>query len=164
MKNMLIQYLNQISYFLLGGVFIAVAVSDLRSRRIPNMLLLTALAVKAAYFLVLFLADHGYILDFLVSLLIFLTVGFICCLAWKITGGTGAVIGGGDLKYLAVLSFCLSANQWIVAALISITLLLLAWFLCILRGRRGVRIPAGTYLSAGAVTVCVISFFETLIL
>ena len=156
-------YFDVVVYIVLTAVFAMIAVVDVKSRRIPNLLLLVAVVINVAHLTIHAIMDVHYMSVVLKTLLATLLVTAICALAWKYIAKGGIIIGGGDLKYLIILSFCLDANKFSAALLISIALLFFAWSIAFIRCQRDVRIPGGLFLSAGAITVSIYGCIHTII-
>lgn len=141
--------------FLLAAILLAISVSDIRSRKIPNMLVIAFLSVQLASIIAqsvnvqegvkqaLFAAVFYVIATALLFLVMHLLSGVI--------GKNG--IGGGDIKLITAFACVLGISRAMLACIIACALALL---FARLKGLgKSDAFPFGPFLSIGAI-VCLL--------
>ena len=137
-------------WLILAGVLLALSLTDLAKRIIPDRLLLLAALNRVVWFFVL---GQGKA-EMFTALIACAVPAALLVLVLLLEKGIGReAMGGGDIKLLFVLAFYLSWAQ-ILLTLLAGCLSGLVW--AVLTGRKkGAVLPFGPFLAAGAVvTIC----------
>ena len=145
---------NTIECMLLISVNIILSVVDITIKKIPNELILLTLIIGAGFMITdNQLGSIGINLTgFALGFIMFLIPAFI---------GKGA--GWGDVKYAAVVGFCLGVNGFLTVILIMTLLLLVytAYLLLTGKGNLKTKIALGPFMASGFVSVLIINIINS---
>ena len=134
-------------------VLLLISCIDLKSRKVPNQLLVLLLAVRIIFLIILFSSDTTVSSHFLSSLSAFLlTLAVTALLLPFLRNKTGA----GDFKLLLVCSFCFGFDLYL-QSLLATLVLLSAFFVIRLRKKQKQNIPFAPFICAG--TLITLVFF-----
>ena len=145
---------NTIECMLLISVSIILSVVDITIKKIPNELILLTLIIGASFMITdNRLGSIGIsLIGFALGFIMFLVPAFI---------GKGA--GWGDVKYAAVVGFCLGIYGFLTAIII-MTLLLLVYTVYLLltgKGNLKTKIALGPFMAFGFVSVLIINIINS---
>lgn len=148
---------RRIEYLIYISIVLNIAFVDYVVCKIPNELLITLLLVKVV-FVIIALANSGDLKETLMSPAFGLVVGFVLFL---IPSMFGVMIGAGDIKYCAVIGFCLGFKYYLQAmAIMAVALLIYLVYLMITKkGNLKTVAAMGPYLSLGVVLTVIYPFF-----
>lgn len=136
-------------WLVLAGLLLALSLTDVAKRLIPDRLLIAAAANRAVWFFILGQEPWPTVKGMLFSLIVPAALLAVVLIAEKVLGREA--MGGGDIKLLLVLALYLSWPELVLT-------LLAACLLGILGAaavRKGGAIPFGPFLAAAAVlSVC----------
>ena len=149
-------------YFLLMTLGMAVAITDVHHRRIPNLFLIIMLAVRICFGIPALLGAPGFPEFPIVQSLL----GLVLCFAiFFAPGFFGKSVGAGDVKLAAVMGFCLGLTNALIAIVI-MGILVIVWSMVqrrmpMLEYLKS-TIPMGPFLAAGMVLVPILNQLLTL--
>lgn len=131
------------------AVLLALTLTDMAKRIIPNRLLLALIVNRVVWFFVLGEAPGTVLPDVLKALLVPVTLLILVLLSEKLM--RRELMGGGDIKLLLVLALYMSWIQLLLALLAGCLAGLI--FAAAARKRPGMAMPFGPFLAAGALAV-----------
>lgn len=156
------EYISKVvEYSIYMAIVFNIAAVDFTIRKIPNELLL-ALMLTKIIFTVISLVKGAPAFDTLLTPVIGLAVGF---LLFSIPSMFKINIGAGDVKFSAVIGFCLG-YYYFLQAMIIMAVILLVYLLFLLVTRKGnlkTLTAIGPYLAFGAVITMLFPLSESLI-
>jgi len=145
---------NTIECMLLISVSIILSVVDITIKKIPNELILLTLIIGAGFMI----TDNRLgsisinLIGFALGFILFLLPAFI---------GKGA--GWGDVKYAAVVGFCLGVYGFLTAIIIMTIVLLIftAYIMLTGKGNLKTKIALGPFMAFGFVSVLIINIMNS---
>lgn len=148
---------QRIEYMIYITFVLNIAVVDIVIRKIPNELLLALMITKIFFMIIAFTQGSPVKTVFLVPV-VGLLVGFFL---FSIPSMFKINIGAGDVKFSAVIGFCLGAYLFLQAMIImSIILLMYLLFLIVTKkGNHKTATAMGPYLAFGTVATLLFPFF-----
>ncbi len=143
------------------SVAISIGIVDLDIKKIPNSSVLALLIIRTAALVYAIAVQKVPLKECLIPSLIGLAGGFIL---YQLPLFFGVPIGTGDVKYSAVIGYCLGAFGYLQAALIMAAglLIYLAYLIITKKGSRKTAVPMGPYLSVGVVATLLFPMFDGL--
>lgn len=152
--------LKTVEYLIYTSVVLNIAAVDYLIRKIPNELLLMLLLTKTV-FLVLSFERGSPVFEMVMGPIIGLTIGFFI---FSIPSMFSIMIGAGDVKFSAVIGFCLGYLLFFQAMVIMavIMLIFLAYLLATKKGTLKTATAMGPYLSIGVVLTMIFPMSEML--
>ena len=150
-----------VEYSIYMAIVLNIAAVDFSIRKIPNELLLALMLVKII-FSVIALVRGIPAFDVILAPFIGLAVGF---LLFSVPSMFKINIGAGDIKFSAVIGFCLGYYLFL-QAMILMAVILLVYLLFLLATRKGnlkTATAMGPYLAIGTVLTMLFPLSESLI-
>lgn len=143
------KWLTRIELFIYTSVLLNIACVDFKIRKIPNELLLVLLVAKTV-FLSLALIDGEPFKVVMLPSLLGLVVGFVL---FFLPALLRVSIGAGDLKFSAVIGFCLGYRLFLQAMILMavFVLIYLVYLLVTKKGNLKTVTAMGPYLAIGSV-------------
>lgn len=143
------KWLARIELFIYISVLLNIAGVDFKIRKIPNELLLVLLVVKTV-FLIIALANREPFFETVIPALVGLVVGFVL---FFIPAMFKVSIGAGDLKFSAVIGFCLGYQLFLQAMILMAVFVAvyLVYLLVTKKGNLKTVTAMGPYLAFGSV-------------
>ncbi len=140
------------------SVAISIGVVDLDIKKIPNSSVLALLIIRTTAIIYEIAVQKVPLKECLIPSLIGLAGGFIL---YQLPLFFGVPIGTGDVKYSAVIGYCLGAFGYLQAALIMAAglMIYLAYLVITKKGSRKTAVPMGPYLSVGVVATVLFPLF-----
>jgi Flp pilus assembly protein protease CpaA len=153
--------LKTVEYFIYTAIVLNIAAVDYLIRKIPNELLLILLLTKTV-FLVLSFERGSPVLEMVMGPLIGLVIGFFI---FSIPSMFRVMIGAGDVKFAAVIGFCLGYLLFFqaMATMAVIMMVFLSYLLATKKGTLKTATAMGPYLSVGVVLTMVFPISEIII-
>ena len=145
---LLVTSLELVQWVIFAAILLILSLTDAAKRIIPNQLLI-ALAVNRVVWFFLRGEDWSAGLEVLKALIVPITLLILVLLAEKLM--KRELMGGGDIKLLLALALYLSWAQLLLTLLLG-CLAGLA-FAALTRKKRGMALPFGPFLAAGALAV-----------
>jgi len=150
-----------VEYSIYMAIVLNIAAVDFSIRKIPNELLLALMLVKIIFsFIALVRGTSAF--DVVLTPVIGLAVGF---LLFSVPSVLKINIGAGDIKFSAVIGFCLGYYLFL-QAMILMAVILLVYLLFLLITRKGnlkTATAMGPYLAIGTVLTMLFPLSESLI-